>query len=120
MRTGDLNRRIAFQVRAATKDSFGQQVTTWSTLLASVPANIAALAGRELLAAQAANAEVTHEITVRYHPKLANPTAVAAMRAVYVDVRHGITRVFELATARNVEEKNRWLVISASEGLTAG
>lgn len=116
MRAGDLRRRIAIQRRVVTKDSFGQQQQSWIDLLPSVPAEITALSGRELLAAQAVNGETTHQITVRYHPRLANPTEVAGMRAVYA-AGNGVQRYFNLLASMNVDERNRQIVIQASEGL---
>ena len=118
MRTADLRRRISIQTRATTKDSFGQQTLTWTDLLTGVPANIEALSGRELLAAQAVNAEVTHQITVRYHSALADPVKVAAMRGVYVNA--GVTRYFNFSAPVNPNEMNRWRQISAVEGLNQG
>jgi SPP1 family predicted phage head-tail adaptor len=118
MRAGDLRRRIDIQSRASTKDTFGQQVTTWSTLLAAVPAQIEALQGRELVAAQAMNSEITHQITVRYHPLLADHRKVAGMRAIYVNA--GVIRIMELLAGINVDERNRAIQIPCREGLTEG
>jgi len=116
MRAGDLRRRITLQRRLVTRDTFGQQQTSWIDWLAAVPADIQPLTGRELLAAQAVNSETTHEITVRYHPRLANPVEVAGMRAVYA-AGNGVVRFFNLLAAMNVDERNRQIVIKASEGL---
>lgn len=116
MRIGNLRRRIAFQARSSTVDTFGQQQTTWSDAsgLSAVPAELEALAGRELQTAQAINAEVTHRITVRYHPLLGNPVAVAAMRINYTG------RIFNILASMNVDERNREIEILASEGLNQG
>ena len=118
MRAGSLNRRVALQSRTATVDSWGQQGTTWVDLLASVPAAIEPLSGRELELAQSLNSEITTRITLRYHPQLANPAAVAALRIVYVHA--GITRYFNVQAARNLEERNRDIELLASEGLNEG
>lgn len=118
MRTGDLRRRISIQTRSTTKDSFGQAQLTWTDLLTSVPCQIEGLVGRELIAAQAVNAEVTHQLRLRYHSLLADPVKVAAMRAVYVN--EGVTRIFNFAALVNVDERNRELLITATEGLNQG
>ena len=118
MRISNLRRRIAIQQRGGTVDSWGQQSTTWSDVLASVPAELEPLSGRELVTAQAVNAEVTSRITVRYHASLANSTAVAGMRAVYVN--GGVTRYYNILAARNIDERNRWIELLASEGLAPG
>lgn len=114
MRIGNLRRRITFQARSGVVDSFGQQQTSWVDLLTAVPAELEALAGRELQVAQAINAEVTHRVTVRYHPQLANPVAVAAMRIVYG------ARIFNILASMNVDERNREIELMASEGLNQG
>lgn len=114
MRAGDLRRRVRVQTRATSQDSFGQQVTTWSDLLSSVPADIQPMTGRELIAAQATNTEITHQIELRYHTALSNPVAVAAMRVLYG------SRVFEIRASMNVDERNRQITLLASEGANQG
>lgn len=118
MRIGNLRRRLVFQTKPATQDSFGQQTAAWTDVLTNVPAEIDALAGRELLAAQAVNAELTHLLTVRFHSLLADPIKVAAMRAVYVTP--DVTRYFNLSPGINVDERNRVIQIAAGEGLNQG
>lgn len=114
MEAGKLRRRISIQVRATTQDAAGQQVTTWTDLMA-VWAAIAALTGRELLVAQSAQSEVTHTITVRYADLLVDPIKVAGMRIVYSS--GGVTRYFNITGALNVDERNRQINLLASEGL---
>lgn len=118
MRVGTLRRRILIQIRQVTQDTYGQQVTNWIDLLTSVPADIQALSGRELIAAQAVNSEVTHQIVIRYHPLMADPIKVAAMRAIYVN--EGVTRYFNLQSSMNVDERNREIDLMAVEGLNKG
>lgn len=117
-RTSDLNRRITIQTRSSVKDTFGQQSTTWTDYITSVPAAIESLTGNELLSAQALNASATHRLVVRYHSLLADPIKVASMRAVYVN--GGVTRYFNLSAGVNLDEKNRWIEIPATEGLNLG
>lgn len=69
---------------------------------------------REQFAAQAVQSEISHRITVRYRPELANPTSVAAMRVVYG------TRVFNIIGALNIDERHAIVEISATEGLNDG
>lgn len=113
MRSGDLRKRVTFQVRGTVSDTFGQQSTVWTDLFTTW-ANIQALSARELYAAQAVQSEVTHAITVRYRAELALPKAVAAMRVLYGP------RVFNVSGAVNVDERNREIVLQASEGLNLG
>lgn len=119
MRANELRHRITLQKRDITQDSDGGQVTTWANVFASradptIAAKIEPLSSRELFAAQAVQSEVTHRITVRYDPALAIPSQVAAMRAVFKN------RIFNLSGSANDEEKNRMLVIPATEGLSNG
>lgn len=118
MRGGALRHRVTFQTRDTGQDSGGQQVQTWSNLLASVPADVQPLSGREMLAAQAVNSELTHTVTVRFHALLTDPVKVAAMRATYSDGT--TTHTLNLSSAVNVDGRNRQIDIGASEGLNQG
>ena len=118
MRAGDLKLRVLFQQRVITQDTFGQQLTTWIDVLAAVPADIQPMSGRELVAAQAVNAEVTHQVVVRFHPLLADPIKVASMRVIYV--AFGVTRYFNVLSSMNVDERNRQITLSATEGINKG
>jgi SPP1 family predicted phage head-tail adaptor len=118
MRAGDLRRRIQVQSRQTTIDTYGQQSTTWASVLSDLPAAIDPMSGRELLAAQSINAEITHKITVRYHLLLADPIKVAGYRVVYTN--GGVTRYFNVASCINVEERNREINLMATEGLNQG
>lgn len=113
MRAGDLRRQIALQTRATVQDTFGGQSQVWTTAY-TVWAQISPLSGRELLAAQAVRSEVTHTITIRWRSELADPMALAAMRAVY----NG--RIFNIHGARNLDERERTYELDASEGLNNG
>jgi SPP1 family predicted phage head-tail adaptor len=113
MRSGDLRKRITIQLRGTTTDTFGQQTTTWSDLFTTW-AEIQALSARELFAAQAVQSEVTHSITVRYRIEFALPKKVAAMRAIYG------ARIFNISGAVNTDERNRQIVMQATEGLDNG
>lgn len=113
IRSGTLRKRVQIQQRATTQDTFGGQSTTWTTI-ATVWAEIETLTARELLAAQAVNVDVSHTITVRYQSLFAQPKTVAAYRALY----NG--RIFNIHGMDNQEERNRTVVLTASEGLNDG
>lgn len=102
-----------FQTRETTQDDLGQQSTSWVDAF-SCRADIDALSGRELMAAQAVQSSVSHTITVRYRPELQNPKDVAAMRILYG------TRVFDIHEAINEDERNRVVSILAEEGVSNG
>ncbi len=113
MRAGDLRHRVTFQSRSIAADSFGAQSAVWSDV-ATVSADISPLSGRELLAAQQINVEISHSITIRYQAQFAGPKAVAAMRIVYGD------RIFNIHASIDPDERRRSLQITASEGLNDG
>jgi SPP1 family predicted phage head-tail adaptor len=113
IRAGDLTRLISIQQRATTTDGFGQQLQTWSELK-KVYALIEALQGNERLAAQSISSEVSHRITVRYDAIFVDPRVVAQYRAVY----NG--RVFNIQACLNVDEGDRMVELTVSEGLNDG
>lgn len=113
IRTGTLRKRVQIQQRATTQDTFGQQSTTWTTL-ATVWADIEALSGREAMAAQAANVDISHTITVRYQSIFAQPKIVATYRVLY----NG--RIFNVHSMENIEERNAIVVLTVSEGMNDG
>lgn len=113
MQAGKLRKTIVFQRRDTSRDSVGEQVTTWSDV-AQVRAEIIPLSGRELLAAQAVRSELSHQITVRYASFLADPLEVAKMRILYG------TRRFNIHSANNLDELNRQVTLLVSEGLNDG
>ena len=72
MNPGKLNKRITIKKLPASQDSFGDQaeITDVSQLddIATVWASIMPLRGRDLLAAEKFNSEITHRIQIRYRP----------------------------------------------------
>jgi SPP1 family predicted phage head-tail adaptor len=113
MQAGKLRKTIVFQKRDPVTDTHGGQVTTWSDV-AQVRAEVMPLTGREALAAQSFQGELTHQITVRYSAFLAEPLEVAKMRILYG------TRVFNIRSAINQEETNRMVILLVTEGLNDG
>lgn len=108
MNPGKLRQRITIQSRSVSQDSYGGQSETWATVM-TVWAQITSLSSRELVAAQAGQSEITHQIRIRYVAGI-----TADMRAVY----NG--RYFNLALPINTEERNIELVIPCVEGLNRG
>lgn len=113
LRSGSLNRRIQIQQRSTSQDTFGDQAQTWTTI-ATVWGEISPLSGRELMSAQSVQSEITHQITVRYQSIFANPKAVTAYRAVYKG------RYFNITSCENQDERNRIVILSATEGMNQG
>jgi SPP1 family predicted phage head-tail adaptor len=113
MRAGILRKRVTFQSRDAGIDSFGGLKQTWSDIC-TCWAEIHSLTGNQLMAAEAVQSFVSHEITVRFQPALATPLATASMRAIYKG------RFFNISSAPNVDEGNQYMIIQCKEGLNDG
>ncbi|ARK96164.1 phage head closure protein [Burkholderia pseudomallei] len=113
MRAGQLNRLVAVQQRSTARDSFGQQIETWTTIK-PVYAYIEALSGSERAAAQSISTDVSHRFTLRYDAIFADPRVVATYRIVYA------SRIFDINAALNIDESNRTVELLASEGMTNG
>ena len=113
MQAGTLRKRITFQTRDVSVDSFGQQATSWTDAF-TMWAGIEPLSAREVFAAQGVQSEISHKITVRYRVELSNLTADAAMRVVHAG------RLFNIQGMRSIDERHRTIELYATEGLSNG
>jgi SPP1 family predicted phage head-tail adaptor len=113
MQAGSLNKTIVLQRRDMQRDSHGAQVPTWSDE-AEMRASIIPLNGREVLAAQSFSAQLTHQIVVRYTHRFADPLELPTLRILWG------TRVFNIQSAINDEERNRQVTLLVTEGLNDG
>jgi SPP1 family predicted phage head-tail adaptor len=100
---GKLRHRVTLQSLGSTQDGFGQTVETWANV-ANVWADIQPGRGREFFAAQQTNAELTHEIVIRYRASVA-PT----WRVLYG------TRIFDIQQVQNTGEADRRLLLMCIE-----
>jgi SPP1 family predicted phage head-tail adaptor len=108
LRSGDLRRRVTVQQRTVSVDTFGQQAVSWSSFL-ECWADIQPSSGRELIAAQAQQSEVTHQVVIRYRSGV-----LPAMRVLYQG------RVFDIQSVIDVDTQHRRLALMCSEGLNQG
>lgn len=108
MRAGTLRRRITIQQRSTTKDSYGQQAVTWTDYI-SCWADIQPASGRELVAAQAQQYEISHTVLIRYRTGI-----VPTMRVVYQGTVYNILAIID------PDMRHESLMLSCSEGLTNG
>lgn len=84
--SGDLDQRVQLQRRVSTQDETGQVVYTWANVAGgNVWAQAEPLAGRELLAAQQTQSEITTRFRIRYRPDI-DPT----MRVLWLGVPYDI------------------------------
>lgn len=112
-RAGDRRHLVQVQKRNTQGNDDGSPSSDWVAIF-STKASIEALSGRELMAAQALQSEVSHQINVVYRPEWANPKQSASYRILLG------TRIFNIHSAYNVDERNREVLIMASEGLNDG
>jgi SPP1 family predicted phage head-tail adaptor len=108
MQAGQLRKRVTIQQRSQTQDEYGQPLLTWSDV-ATVYAAIEPMNGRELIAAEAVNSDVTHNVTMRYRAGI-----TAAMRLNYQG------RLFNIHTILDENERHRMLTLICSEGMNDG
>lgn len=113
MRAGELRHQVELQQRMVARDSFGAELITWQTL-ATFDARISPLSGRERAVAQSQGQETSHEVVMRWDPLLADPRTVQTCRLLYG------TRVFDIHGVLNEDERDRWVTLLVSEGLTTG
>jgi SPP1 family predicted phage head-tail adaptor len=103
MDIGKLRHKVSFQNYATAQDDAGQPVKTWSTY-DSVWAWIRPLSGREKMAAQQPVAEMSHEITIRYHGSI----------TVNDRIKYG-SRYFYINFIGNYDENNAFMKIICRE-----
>jgi SPP1 family predicted phage head-tail adaptor len=106
VKVGRLQHIITIQSKAKTTDAYGGTIDTWSNL-ATVWASVEPLMGREMMAAQAAQSEITTRFRIRYLDGVDS-----TMRIVHKGVNYDIQ-----APPINVNEENRELIILASTGM---
>ena len=109
MQAGKLRRRIEIQRRTATQDDYGQPLTTWTTEI-TTQAEFEPLNGRELVAAQAVQSEVTHTVTIRYRAGIS-----PSMRVVHRGILYGIEAVVPDQTSGV-----RYLTLMCTDGVNQG
>ena len=103
MRIGELKHLVSLQKRSVTRGAAGEVVETWATI-GTAWAAMKPLKGREYFAAKQVQAETTHEITIRYRSDMG-----PLDRITYKN------RVFDIQTAINSMEQDRWLILICAE-----
>lgn len=101
----DLRHAVLIEQHADTVDSVGGQTLVWSTF-ASVWAMMKPYTGREVVASQQLQSQVTHKIVIRYYAGV-----TAGMRFNFngrlMNIRHVI----------NPEERSIWMELLCDEGV---
>ncbi len=104
---GEMKHRIAIETKTRVTDGMGGGTITWANF-STVWSKIEPRSANETFWAKHLEHRVTHKITIRY---LAGVTS--EMRIVFG------ARVFQIKGVRNLEERNRWLVLDCEEGVPA-
>lgn len=108
MEVGSMRHRLAFQSRSTSQDAFGQPLLTWVTYM-TVWGAVEDLSGRELLAAQQVNAEVTTNILIRYR------AGVLPVHRVFYD-----NTAYNIRTVSDPTGRKRELRITSARGMNEG
>jgi SPP1 family predicted phage head-tail adaptor len=82
MNAGKLRHSIAIERYVSIVDDWGQPIEAWE-LVGSFRASVEPLSGREYFAAQAAQADITTKITMRYQPGILSTDRVTHNSTVY-------------------------------------
>jgi SPP1 family predicted phage head-tail adaptor len=106
MRAGRLRHRVDIETVGTTYDDYGDLSDSWTTL-ASVWASISPISGREETIASELTGVVTHSILVRYR------SGISEQNRIIFD-----SRVFQIESVRNWNERNIFLEILAKEVTT--
>ena len=106
MYIGGLRKRIQILSRGDTQDNAGEMIPSW-LLYVTLWGEITSPTGRELMAGQQIQANISHIVTVRW-PGI-NYIITPAMRASY----NG--RFFDINAVLNVDERNRTLSLLCTE-----
>jgi head-tail adaptor len=108
MRLGELRHKVQIQrQREGDADAQGdnENKNIWDNIYADVPASIRQLSMRELELARQVVARASHRITIRFHPDIQSTDRILFG-----------SRVFGIGSINNLDERNHWLEITASEG----
>ena len=94
---------VTIQEATETANSYGEIERTWATFKKRW-ANIRPLSGRERWAAQQVQANLSHEVLIRY-----TKDVTPKMRISYN------SRTFEIGTVINVDERGAWMRLLCTE-----
>jgi SPP1 family predicted phage head-tail adaptor len=107
MEPGRLRHRVTIEELTVTLDSDGGQVEDWIAVTPLLSAEIAAMSGRELIAAQATQSKVATRIVLRHRPGIK-----ASQR-----VRHRDTVYTIEAVIPDPKSHLRWVTLMCTSGV---
>lgn len=94
---GDLRQWVTLRTRTKTRDDYGGPKTTDTDSVSKYPARVMPMGGREYQRLGLTPGEVSHVVVMRVN---AATTALKTTDAIVLG-----TRVFEIVTKRNIEER---------------
>lgn len=103
MRAGTLRHRVALHSLTTTRDDYGEPIETW-VAAATIWARVSPGQGRELISAQQVNAELTHQVEMRYRPEVTTTRRV---------IHKG--RTLEIVSIINPDERNKNMILLCKE-----
>lgn len=109
MRAGRLRHRVTIQARSGTANAYNEPADSWSDV-ATVPAGIEPISGREFFASQQVQGTVSHRITLRY---FAGVTIKHRVR--WLDPATGVARIFDINAVIDRDERHRSLELMCTE-----
>lgn len=111
MRISKLQQRITVQRRSTTLDAYGQEINSWINI-GTVWAEVKPLSGREKMRSNAmvVEAELTHQVTVRYSELFTPSTTADAWRILFG------TRIFNITASMNIDEADKTIIFDCTEG----
>jgi len=105
---GKLRHRVTVQRQRQGVDTFGEPASEWEDLY-RLYCQVEPLTGEELVASKAVKGVETHRVTTRWGPKVD-----ATMRLRW-ETGPGSSRIFEIVSISNIEERNREILILCKE-----
>lgn len=100
---GKYRNPITIQQQSTTVNEYGEPIQTWTTF-ASPKAGIFPISGKQYLAAEVVESEITHQVHLRYIPGITDN-----MR-----IQYG-TRTFIIITMVNFQEMNKEIQLLCKE-----
>lgn len=108
MQAGRLRQRVTIQDKVVLRDSFGEEIITW-TDVATVWAGVEPLRGREFLEAQVQGADVTTRVIIRHRAGIR-----PEMRVIWTD-DDGTAHIYDVQAVISVQERRREVQLMCRE-----
>lgn len=105
-----LRHSVTIEQQTGAPDGQGGKIISWTTYLSGM-ARIKPISARERMSGGQLESDISHTIRMRYRK---DKTITADMRVNYTVGE--TTRLFQIKGTLNVDEENRWLLLTCAEG----